>query len=574
VLSHRHQLEVLDTEAEINARIASQVINANPELWRYQHAKLEEFLARRPRHGEAEARRIFDVDGQVIAQSVDPLRPPLVRKSMVLLDSGVAVGRIEISRSLWPLFLTTGWVALSAALLSCIVFVSLKTLPLRAINRLLLDNLRLLKENTRSLERMRILNEIQTAATSTLDLDALLNRVMKKTHLILPYAASTIRVINPQTQNLERVASYNIIDAGDGNAAQNDSGPGFSTEAFRTQAPVMVPDVSLDTRTRDRAFFQRNGLVSYLGLPLVAKGEILGVLCFYTKFKHIFSEDEIGFLSTLAGQVAIAIHHSQLYEQTKKQALELDVANKQQADFAAMIAHDLRSPLTVVISAAAMMEDGFFGEVTENQKNWLLRIQTESQRLVELVNDFLDLSKIEAGRIEVEREPVDLGSLIARNIEVYVPLSLEKRISLESRGAPDLPSVQADPRRLDQVLANLISNAVKFTPEGGRIEVGASLRHDRVEVYVKDTGVGIPSEELAGLFQKYRQTSSGKGSTQKGTGLGLVISKMIVEAHGGRIRVESEEGRGSTFFFYLPLSEALSSQGSSCEAPLAELPAG
>jgi signal transduction histidine kinase len=414
---------------------------------------------------------------------------------------------------------------------------------------------------------VRILNEIQTAATSTLDLEALLNSVMKKTHLILPYAASTIRVANPQTRNLERVASYNIIDANEDNAAQQDSGPGFSTEAFRTQAPVMVPDVSLDSRTRDRNFFRRNGLISYLGLPLVAKGEVLGVFCFYTKFKHIFSEDEIGFLSTLAGQVAIAIHHSQLYEQTKKQALELDVANKQQADFAAMIAHDLRSPLTVVISAASMIEDGFFGPVTEDQKRWLSRIQTESQRLVDLVNDFLDLSKIEAGRIEVEKELIDLSALIAKNIDAYVPLSLEKQISLTSRVAPDLPSVQADPRRLDQVLANLISNAVKFTPKGGRIEVGASLtQDDRVEVYVKDSGVGIPKEDIARLFEKYRQTSSGRTSEQKGTGLGLVISKMIIEAHGGRIWVKSEEERGSTFFFCLPLSEATSSHGSGCNA--------
>jgi signal transduction histidine kinase len=175
------------------------------------------------------------------------------------------------------------------------------------------------------------------------------------------------------------------------------------------------------------------------------------------------------------------------------------------------------------------------------------------RHLVDLVNDFLDLSKLDAGHVNLRKEIVDLNQLIRSNAETYLPLASKKKISLIEQLEPNLPQIEADPRRLDQVLHNLISNAIKFTGEGGKIEVGAS-RDDAtsVKLSVKDTGAGIPPEELGSLFHKYRQTTSGKTSKDKGTGLGLVICKMIVEAHGGRIWVESEPGKGSKFTVALP----------------------
>jgi len=230
-----------------------------------------------------------------------------------------------------------------------------------------------------------------------------------------------------------------------------------------------------------------------------------------------------------------------------------EALEKLKADFTAMIIHDLRSPLTALLSAVAVLEDGLAGPLSREQKNWLVKINFGASHLLHLVNAFLDLSKLEEGRIELVTEDADLKQLIENSVDYYSILARDKKISLTCRVAPGLPSIAADPRRLDQVFFNLLSNAIKFTGEGGKIEVGASRVNDSgVQVWVKDSGVGIPAQEIGQLFQKYRQMASGKSSQEKGTGLGLVICKMIVEAHGGKIWVESTEGKGTTFFFSLP----------------------
>jgi signal transduction histidine kinase len=256
---------------------------------------------------------------------------------------------------------------------------------------------------------------------------------------------------------------------------------------------------------------------------------------------------------TVGHQLAIAIDNSSLYQQTKDQAAALDKANKMQADFTAMIAHDLRSPLSNSIAMSEMLLGGFFGSLNEEQKKWITKIETSSRNLVNLVSDFLDVSKLEAGRIDLKRQPVDLMNLIGDAVENYMAIAKNKRISLCSVVDPGLPQIFADPRRIEQVLGNLLSNAAKFTPEGGKIEVRACRdNHSGIRVQVSDDGVGISAEEMGSLFQKYCQTSSGMYSKHNGTGLGLVVCKMIVEAHGGKIWAESQEGKGSTFSFVLP----------------------
>jgi signal transduction histidine kinase/CheY-like chemotaxis protein len=234
---------------------------------------------------------------------------------------------------------------------------------------------------------------------------------------------------------------------------------------------------------------------------------------------------------------------------SRLQAQELD---KLKADFTAMIVHDLRAPLTAIMSSAAIIEDGLVGPVTDEQKNWLLKISTGSRSLLNLINDFLDLSKIEAGRLELIRAEVDLEQLIQASLEDYMVLAREKKISLKGRFEKPLSRINVDAARLGQVFTNLISNAIKFTGEGGTIELGAAQNDGETTVWVKDSGVGIPAHEIGDLFEKYRQTQSGKTSKHTGTGLGLVICKMIVESHGGKIWAESQEGKGTTFFFNLP----------------------
>ena len=409
------------------------------------------------------------------------------------------------------------------------------------------------EEIQRHLKHITALREINLAMTSTLDLRAVLNVLMEKIDVLLNSPSILVWLLDRGSGVWKRAACWNL-DEEEWKGRKLKGLPPLVHEAIESKAPVVARNVQTDPRTLDAEFYRRHGMVSYLGVPLIAKGEVLGVAAFLTKEERELTEDEIEFLSTLAGQAAIAIQNAQLYEQTKKQAVELEKASKMQADFAAMIAHDLRSPLMSVMSVAVMMEDGLFGPVNEEQKKWLQKIEAGSHNLVDLVSDFLDLSKLEAGHIDLLREEIDLKQLIENALENYLLLSKDKNISLTCRIDPSLPRVHADPRRLGQVLSNLLSNAIKFTGEGGKIEVTACPEDQGgVKVQVMDTGVGIPAREIGSLFAKYRQTASGKNSQQKGTGLGLVICKMIVEAHGGRIWAEGEDGKGSTFSFILPL---------------------
>jgi signal transduction histidine kinase len=237
-------------------------------------------------------------------------------------------------------------------------------------------------------------------------------------------------------------------------------------------------------------------------------------------------------------------------DKIKKQAAKLEEANRLQADFTAMIVHDLRGPIASVFNTAELMQHGFFGPVSDDQKEWLDKMQAACRNVVDIVSDFLDISKIEAGRLNLKR--IDLYDLIQGSLKSYTPMAVVKNIAMTTALEPGLPEIDADERRLEQVLSNLITNAIKFTAAGGQVEVGARQLNDGIRLWVKDTGEGISPEEMGELFEKYRQSTSGKTSQSKGTGLGLVICKKIAEAHGGKISVESRVGVGSTFAVQIP----------------------
>lgn len=445
-----------------------------------------------------------------------------------------------------------------------------------------LQNARLFQDTERNLERIGALHDIVLATTSSLNLDAVLSELLQKIDRFLPYPVVTVQLLNKTTGRLEPAACRNI----DQNDWKLDIDYLNGIESTATEiAPLVVRNSQTDRRTSGSEFLRRHGLISFVQLPLVAKNDVLGTIMFFKKEEHEFAGEEIEYLSTLAGQAAMAISNAQLYERSTQQAIELEQANLRQADFSAMIVHDLRSPLATIIGIAEMMGNGLLGDLNDDQKNWTERIKNNATGLVQLVGDFLDLSKLESGRIGLSRAPTDVTELLRRSIENFGPLAKSKKIDLHYQG-DSLPTIELDARRLDQVLNNLISNALKFTGEGGSITVSARLAPAReasivkrlssapalrnpnngmgnthneirdarfVELSVQDTGMGISPDEIANLFQKYRQSSSGQTSEHKGTGLGLVISKMIVEAHGGKIWVESEEGKGATFTFALPV---------------------
>jgi len=403
----------------------------------------------------------------------------------------------------------------------------------------------------RNHDRIRTLHEITAAASSSLDLDVVLESLMEKVVALLPFAAVQIWLKNVATGTLERRSCLNI-DRDEWLRRELKELPLLVRIAAESKIFVVSDNVQADPRILDREFYRKQGVIAYLGIPFVVKEEVLGVLVLLTRETHLFVSEEIEFLTTMASQVAMAIHKSQLYAQIKSQAGELEKANKEICDFTAMIAHDLRSPLNNVMGVSELMTESAFGPVTDEQKKWLGKVVETVRQLVALVNNFLDVSKLEAGQLDLNVEPIDIGQLFDAVLEDYQFVAKDREVFLRKKIGAPLQQFRGDRRRLEQVLGNLVGNALKFTPADGEVELGADSSNSGTTVWVKDTGVGIAPEELGKLFEKYKQTSSGETSKQKGTGLGLAICKMIVQAHGGKIWAESQPNQGAKFAFTLP----------------------
>ena len=408
-----------------------------------------------------------------------------------------------------------------------------------------------LKERNREL---LILQKISETILGSLDLKAVLEKILEETMVTDSFDLGNIRLLDGSREMLEVVAgrgyrhAENVLSHRE-LARRTESGQSkFGDRLFREPCVEEKLQQCSGYRT-----LKKEGVESFIMVPVRANGEVVGTLQLASRTPRKFKPEEVNLLQTIGNQLGIAVQKAQLHEETLRQALELERANKLQADFTAMIAHDLRSPLMNIMGVAEVMVAGMFGSVSREQTKWLGRIQSNSQSLVDLVSDFLDVSKLESGYIDLSRETLNLSGLIQKNLDSYRVLALDKKISIRGSVDPSLPVIHADPRRLDQVLSNLISNAIKFTREDGEVEVGAALLDAaRVKVWVGDNGVGIAANEIGRLFEKYRQGGNVKHSSHRGTGLGLVICKMIVEAHSGRIWVESVEGKGTTFFFSLP----------------------
>ena len=226
--------------------------------------------------------------------------------------------------------------------------------------------------------------------------------------------------------------------------------------------------------------------------------------------------------------------------------------DKMKSDFFSSMSHELRTPLTSIKEGISLLRDGIGGALTKKQKRLSIILAMETNRLIDLVNSLLDLSKMEAGMMTYTFEPGNLVSLIERAMMELIPIVESKKIILESRTSESLPRIKMDSERILQALRNLIGNAVKFTPEGGRVKVSTRIVNRSLEVSVEDTGPGIPSENLSTIFDKFRQATPIGANPIKGTGLGLAIVKHIISSHGGKIWAESAPGRGSTFIFLLP----------------------
>jgi signal transduction histidine kinase len=295
-------------------------------------------------------------------------------------------------------------------------------------------------------------------------------------------------------------------------------------------------------------------------LPLRQEPPLHAAITILSLKEHSFGADERQFLQAMSRQIALGVENARLYSVTvqanqelRREIDERKRAEQTLADFTAMVAHDLRSPLSNVVSITDSIRNGLFGETTEPQQEWLWKVQESCLSLINHVSDFLDISKIDAGKLQLTKTPVELKALLQEGFLEHSVEANKKRIAFKTEISDDLPRLFVDVRRISQVLENLLSNAFKFTPSGGEISIGARHRGDaEILWWVKDSGIGVPRAEFDHIFDKYRQVTGSQQSGHNGTGLGLAICKKVVEAHGGRIWLESEPDKGSTFFVTLP----------------------
>jgi len=409
-------------------------------------------------------------------------------------------------------------------------------------------------EKKRAEQRQAALHEVNSAITSTLDLRTVLELLLEKIDLLLlSSAATTVRLLDRETGELAPAASRNL-DEKDWQADQRRNGSGPANIVFENKAPLIISDVQTDSRIRDPEFFRKRGLVSYLGVPMIAKGEVLGVLSFYTRGRNEFDSEEVEFLTTLAGQVAIAIHNSTLFEQTKKQALELEKANKVKDEFLSVMSHELRTPLNVIVGYTDILFDGMLGEINLEQQEALGKVLGRSSDLLNMISSILDATSIEAEATRVESEETNLKEFI-NELKSTCDVPIGKMIRLNWDFPSDLPVFKTDSTKLKQIIQNLVNNALKFTDKG---HVTVTVRHDPeakiIEFKVADTGVGIPKDALPIIFDMFRQADSSETRNYGGVGLGLYIVKKFTELLGGKVGVESELSKGSTFTLRFPLA--------------------
>ena len=287
--------------------------------------------------------------------------------------------------------------------------------------------------------------------------------------------------------------------------------------------------------------------------PLIRKDAVVGVLCVSSTAPGSLTEEQMALLATFADQAVIAIENARLFNEIQEKSAQLEIANKHKSDFLANMSHELRTPLNAIIGFSEVMIDKLFGELNEKQLEYQKDIHESGKHLLSLINDILDLSKIEAGRMELELSTFDLPSAVSNAVTLIRERAQRHGIALGVDIDERLRQIHADERKVKQILLNLLSNAVKFTPDGGRIDVSARLDTAQVEIAVKDTGVGISVEDQVSLFEEFKQLGKDGNRKAEGTGLGLALTKRLVELHGGRILVDSAPGRGSTFRVTLPL---------------------
>ena len=415
------------------------------------------------------------------------------------------------------------------------------------------------EEIRRQRERLEVLHKVNLSVTSTIDSAKILEAFLDCALIHLPYAAAIVRLKSHETGLLETAATRGVdmTRFSESKALLN-----FIDRVVTEATPLTVGNAFADPEVAHLQLLKDEGLVAFLDLPLIANNEALGALAFFTREAHQFGADEVDFLSTLAGQAAIAIHHAQLYDRSQQQGAELRHAHHIKDDFLKAVTTELKTPLNVITGYTDMFRDGLLGSMTPIQEKAIETVARQSKDLNRLINSVLQVSSMESETLRIQLQDMSLWEFLSE-LRLQYDQPLGKNVKFVWDYPDDFPTLQGDRGKLKRILENLINNAIKFT-DHGTITVSTKYLAAKKMLHftIADTGVGIPEEQIAAVFERFRQVQGADARMQRGgMGLGLYVVKKYVDLLGGKVHVESRAGQGSTFVLQIP-------------APLAKLVTG
>jgi signal transduction histidine kinase len=418
-----------------------------------------------------------------------------------------------------------------------------------------IDNVRLLDELRQSLEQQTATADmLKLISRSSFDLKSVLNTLVESAARLC--AADITTIAREKDGHYHVVAAYGfppgLQDYYETMPMDQGRGSLFG-RILLERKPVQIVDVLADPEYAMHELQKRAGFRTVLGVPLLRDGVPIGILSVNRTTVRPFTDKQIELVTAFADQAAIAIENVRLFDEIQDKSRQLEIASQHKSQFLANMSHELRTPLNAILGYTELMADGAYGEPSEKMLGILKRLEANGRHLLGLINDVLDLSKIEAGQLALELFDYCIQDIAQTVRSTLEPLASDKKLAFKVEMAPELPPGHGDGRRLTQVLINLVGNAIKFT-DAGEIAIKAEANNGAFYVSVRDSGPGISAADQAKLFQEFQQADNAITKKKGGTGLGLAISKRIVEMHGGRIWVESQPGQGSTFTFTLPVT--------------------
>jgi signal transduction histidine kinase len=415
------------------------------------------------------------------------------------------------------------------------------------------------RELARSVEELQALGAVSQTVNSTLDLQEVLTTIVAHAAQLSGTDGGAIYEYDVDSQVFELRATHGMSAElmAAVQALRIRLGETVVGLAAARREAVQVADVRVvrgAPEHRGTEALERAGFRAVLAVPLLRDQQIIGALVVRRRTPGKFPQAMVDLVQTFANQSVLAIQNARLFQEIEDKSRQLEVASQHKSEFLANMSHELRTPLNAILGFSDVLLEQIFGTLNEKQEEYLQDILSAGRHLLSLINDILDLSKVEAGRMELELGTFALPEALDNGLTMIKERASLHGIQLSLNMDQGVGEITADERKVKQVVFNLLSNAIKFTPDGGQVAVAAHRVDGAIQIAVRDTGVGIAPEDQARIFEEFRQVGGGAAKAE-GTGLGLALARRFVELHGGRMWVESQVGAGSTFAFTLPMTQ-------------------